>query len=141
MFTLLASSEEVLVESYVDQVIQVINTFQILIVGLFIPIPKLAKDVEIFSKFFSDIVDEILHKEGVDVFDGIQTETFYTSRFDKPFSPLIEIFYNLGVFEIDIGVHEVIVVPILIVHQIPMGPTFIVPLDLVDPTFIPVKIL
>ena len=68
--------------------------------------------------------------------DGIQTETFYTSRFDKPFSPLIEIFYNFRVFEIDIGVHEVIVVSILLVHQIPMSPTFVVSLDLVDPILI-----
>ena len=35
-----------------------------------------------------------------------------TSRFDKPFNPLIEIFYNLRVFEIDIGIHEVIVVSV-----------------------------
>ena len=68
--------------------------------------------------------------------DGIQTETFYTSRFDKPFSPLIEIFYNLRVFEIDICVHEVIVVSIFLVHQIPMSPTFVVSLDLVDPILI-----
>ena len=39
-------------------------------------------------------------------------------------------------FEIDIGVHEVIVVSILIVYQISMSPTFVVPLDLVDPILI-----
>ena len=76
------------------------------------------------------------HEEGVDVFDRIQTKTFYTSRFDKPFSPLVEIFYNLGMFEIDIGVHEVIVVSVFLVNQISMGPTFVVPLDLVDPILI-----
>ena len=68
--------------------------------------------------------------------DGIQTETFYTSRFDKPFSPLVQIFYNLGMFEIDIGVHEVIVVSVFLVYQISMSPTFVVPLDLVDPILI-----
>ena len=123
-------------EGYVDQVIQVINAFQVLIVSFCVAIPKFTKDVEIFTILLGNIVDEILHKEGVDVFDRIQTETFYTSRFDKPVSPLIEIFYNLGMFEIDIGVHEVIVVSILIVYQISMSPTFVVPLDLVDPILI-----
>ena len=123
-------------EGYVDQVIQVINAFQVLIVGFGVPIPKFTKDVEIFTIFFGNIVDEILHEEGVDVFDRIQTKTFYTSRFDKPVSPLVEIFYNLGMFEIDIGVHEVIVVSVFLVYQISMSPTFVVPLDLVDPILI-----
>ena len=70
------------------------------------------------------------------MFDRIQTEAFYTSRFDKPFSPLVEIFYNFGMFEIDIGVHEVIVVSVFLVYQISMSPTFVVPLDLVDPILI-----
>ena len=123
-------------EGHIDQVIQVVNAFQVLIVGFGVPIPKFTKDVEIFTIFFGDIVDEILHKEGVNVFDGIQTEALNPCRFDKPFSPLVEIFYNLGMFEIDIGVHEVIVVSVFLVNQISMGPTFVVPLDLVDPTFI-----
>ena len=70
------------------------------------------------------------------MFDCIQTESLNPCRFDKPFSPLIEIFYNLGMFEIDIGVHEVIVVSVFLVNQISMGPTFVVPLDLVDPILI-----
>ena len=70
------------------------------------------------------------------MFDCIQTESLNPCCFDKPFSPLVEIFYNLGMFEIDIGVHEVIVVSVFLVNQISMGPTFVVPLDLVDPTFI-----
>ena len=81
-------------------------------------------------------MDEILHKEGVDMLDGIQTEALNLCRFDKPFSPLVEIFYNLGMFEIDIGVHEVIVVSVFFVYQISMSPTFVVPLDLVDPILI-----
>ena len=136
IFTFLTSSEEILVEGHIDQVIQVVNAFQVLIVGFCVAIPKFTKDVEIFSIFFGDIVDEILHKEGVNVLDCIQTEALNPCCFDKPFSPLVEIFYNLGMFEIDIGVHEVIVVSVFLVYQISMGPTFVVPLDLVDPTFI-----
>ena len=86
--------------------------------------------------FFGDIVDEILHKEGVDVFDRIQTEAFNTSGFDKPVCPLIKIFYNLRVLEINISIHEVIVVAVFLVDQISLSPTFVVSLDLVDPTFI-----
>ena len=70
------------------------------------------------------------------MFDRIQTEAFNTSRFDKPVCPLIKIFHDFRVLEINISIHEVVVVSVFLVYQISLGPTFVVPLDLVDPILI-----
>ena len=40
----------------------------------------------------------------------------YTSAFNKPMSPVVEILDDFGVLEINIRIHEIVVVTILIVH-------------------------
>ena len=70
------------------------------------------------------------------MFTRIETEAFYPSCFNKPFGPLVEVFDHFWVFEVDISVHEVIIVAVFAVDQIILCPTFVVPLDLVNPTLI-----
>ena len=70
------------------------------------------------------------------MFNRIETEAFYPSSFDKPFCPLVEIFNHLWVFEVDIGIHEIVIVSIFVVNQIILSPAFVIPLNLVDSTFI-----
>ena len=74
--------------------------FKIVQIGFLVRIPKFTKNIEIFTVFFLHITDKIAHEERVNVLNGIQAETSYTSRFHEPVSPVIDILDNFRMLKV-----------------------------------------
>ena len=95
-----ASIKEILVETNIDKVKAFFRFFEIVQIGFLVWIPKFTENIEIVTIFFLHITDEITHKERVNVLNGIQAETSYTSRFHEPISPVIDILDDFRMFKV-----------------------------------------
>ncbi|VJJ37106.1 Uncharacterised protein [Streptococcus pneumoniae] len=96
----LTGFKEILVETNIDKVKVFFRFFEIVQIGFLVWVPKFTKNIEIVTVFFLHIADEVAHKERVNMLNGIQTETSYTSRFHEPISPVIDVLDDFRMFKV-----------------------------------------
>ena len=141
---------EVEMQRYVKQPHDKAGFIQIMDQGFHVGAPVFSYGGKALSRFFPKLHKPVVIKRKTDVFDCIQTEAVRTGHIQIPFAPTVQFCHHLRIVHIQIGAHQIVVVPVFGVYLVVpflacklkdfMSLSAVIPVDTAEMGMIPLKI-